>query len=198
MKYLFVVLMSVAVFFATPNSRASDEYSKYLNALGKKGTIYRIINKESGKLIGIKNCSLKNGANVRQWELTGEQCQNWLLFPISNKDYVIINNESKKLLGIEKCSFRNGANIRQWEYTGETCQKWKIKPAVQGYFYLIPRHSNKMAGVKHCSNSNGANIRQWEYTGEECQMWKLQPVGQIDLGAVPFLRRIIIDHYLDF
>ncbi|MCP4459047.1 MAG: hypothetical protein GY816_13645 [Cytophagales bacterium] len=179
-----------------------SDYSKYLEAsicsyldpLGKTGQIYQIVNKESGKLIGVENCTLHNGANIRQWESTGEMCQNWLIFPISAKDFVVVNKESGKLMGVKSCSTRNGANVRQWEYVGEACQEWQFNKVGGGYYHLVPRHSNKMIGVEDSSSRNGANIRQWEYTGEECQNWTLRAVGEIDVPNIEVNERMRDSH----
>ncbi|MCI5127309.1 MAG: hypothetical protein D3907_02155 [Candidatus Electrothrix sp. AUS3] len=118
----FVILsFSMMLFFAfvlngTPNAVAKS---------GSSNGYVRIINKQSRKMLGVKNCSSKNGANVRQWEYTGEECQLWTLQ--KEHEYVrIINKQSGKMLGVEGCSSKNGANVRQWKHTGEECQLWKI------------------------------------------------------------------------
>jgi Ricin-type beta-trefoil lectin domain-like len=46
---------------------------------GVGGGYFRIVNKNSLKVLDVAGCSLSNGANVQQWDWTGGDCQLWQL-----------------------------------------------------------------------------------------------------------------------
>lgn len=148
------------------------------------GTVYRLVARNSGKVLDVSACSMANGANIQQWPWLGGNCQLWKVEATDNGYHRLISQQSGQVLDVNECSSSDGANVQQWPWNGGGCQQWKIEPTDNGYYRLIARHSGKVLDVSGCSTSDGASVHQWTWYGGDCQQWKLEAVAEIQSMAL--------------
>jgi hypothetical protein len=141
-------------------------------------SIYKIVNKNSGKLLDVYGKSTADGANVIQWLDNGQTNQQWKLVDAGNGYYKVQNVNSGKVLDVADMSTANGANVQQWtSWSGGTNQEWQIVDAGSGYYTFINRNSGKALDVYQKSTADGANIQQYTDNGGANQQWQLVDVG---------------------
>jgi hypothetical protein len=136
------------------------------------GGTYKIINRNSGKLLDVDNGSTADGANVLQWSDNGGSNQRWVITNTSN-GYTIKCVKSGKLLDVDNGSTANGANVLQWFDNGGSNQRWNIVDLGNGYYKLLNVNSNKALDVYENQTNDGANVIQWSDNGGYNQQWQL-------------------------
>ncbi len=139
-------------------------------------TYYRLVNRNSGLVIGVSNASTSAGANLVQWSNNGSTDQQWSLVSVGNGYYNFVNHKSGLLIGVSNASTSAGAQLVQWSNNGSTDQQWSLVSAGNGYYNLVNRKSGLVMGVSSASTSAGANIVQWSNTGSADQQWSLVQV----------------------
>ena len=155
------------------------------NTVLRHGATYRIRNHHSNKLIDSESGSA--GANIRQWEDTGEPNQEWLLVE-SDGGYwrmaPMVNYE--KVMNVVNENPNNGGDIRLGDYTSSPAQLWKIDYLNNGYFNILSRISSGQRGadVNSFSVLDGGNIMQWEFWGGNNQLWRFE---QVQTGIDPVI-----------
>ncbi|QBD77267.1 hypothetical protein EPA93_15210 [Ktedonosporobacter rubrisoli] len=85
-----------------------------------------IFNRNSGKVIVVAGGSRDNGANICQWQYSGNDDQKWTLETTDGEYYTIKNRNSGKVIVVAGGSRDNGANICQWQHSGNTDQQWSL------------------------------------------------------------------------
>ncbi|MBE6049815.1 MAG: beta-xylosidase [Clostridium sp.] len=138
----------------------------------QSGAIYKLVNRNSGKLLGVHYNLTQNGANVLQWYENGETSQLWKIID-TGYGYRITNVNANKELDVEKASVQDGANITLWQDNGQTNQRWFIKKTNDGYYVLENINSHKVLDVENASNREGANVIQWYSNNGYNQQWRL-------------------------
>ena len=138
------------------------------------GTRYKIINRNSGKALGVQYDSVDNGANVHQWGQNGYPSQLWIVTDMGN-GYKFTNVNANKCLDVYENSKDNGGNIILWMDTGATNQRWEIQNASDGYVYIKSKLSGLALDVEKKSKDDGANVIQYNSNGGANQQWKLVP-----------------------
>ena len=98
---------------------------------------YKIRTKISGdtSAIEVSNASKEFGANIQQWEINGESCQDWTLEKTKNSGtemdthlyYIFRNVNSKLVMDIINGEMKDNSNVQQWEANGNPCQKWNLE-----------------------------------------------------------------------
>ncbi|MGW2571952.1 RICIN domain-containing protein [Streptomyces sp. NPDC001537] len=83
---------------------------------------FKLVNRNSGKVLDIKDASTADGALVIQWPWTGGTNQQWRLLPDTDGSYRLSNVRSGKVLD----SPGGSANVIQWPTTGGANQDWQI------------------------------------------------------------------------
>lgn len=142
----------------------------------QSGAIYKLINRNSGKALGVGYDSTQNGANVIQWYENGQTSQLWKITYTGN-GYKITNVNANKELDVEKISVDDGANIDLWQDNGQTNQRWNIRKNNDGYYILENINSGKVLDVEKASNEDGANVIQWYLNNGYNQQWRLVRVN---------------------
>jgi hypothetical protein len=83
------------------------------------GHIYKIVNSNSGLVLGITGAATTNGAIALQWSDSGTTDHNWVITAVSNNTYYILKNvNSGRVLGIVNMATTNGALAVQWDDNG--------------------------------------------------------------------------------
>lgn len=133
---------------------------------------FKIMNRQSGKALGINADSTSNGANVIQWSDNGKTSQQWI---ISNEGdgYKIMNVNANKALDVDNSSTKDGGNVLIWTDNGQLNQRWNIIEVGDGYISFENINSGKMLDVDNSSLEDGANVLQWSSNGNYNQQWKL-------------------------
>lgn len=151
----------------------SENWPAYTSTSGVKNGFYKLQNKNSGKFLEVGNALTTAGANVSQWENTGNACQEWMVYDIGTGSYRLQNRNSHKYLEVENASASNGANVQQYSNTANSCQEWNLVDASNGYYTINNKNSGKALDVLNFSKDNGANVIQYDSNGTDNQLWKL-------------------------
>ena len=146
------------------------------NTVLEHGSAYIIRNHHSNKVLDAQSDS--EGANVRQWEDTGEENQEWVLMETAFGYFMLspLNSNDGKVLEVSGDSPSNGANIRIGSNRFADSQKWLISYLDNGYFSIKSTISGEQRGVDVANFGihNGANIMQWDYLSGINQFWRFE------------------------
>ncbi len=155
---------------------SSSSSSSSSGAAIANGT-YVIEARSSGKVLAVENNSTANGANVVQWEYTGQPNQHWQVTSVGDGYYSIRAEHSNAALDIAGPTSADGANIIQNAYMGDQNQRWAFQSAGDNYYGIISQYSGKAVDVEARSQVDGGNILQWTYNAATNQQWSLTPVS---------------------
>ncbi len=155
------------------------------NTVVEHGSTYVIRNFHGNKLM--EAAGDHDGANVRQWEDTGQDNQEWLAIDTGDGYFMLspMSSSDGMVLEVAQASPNNGANIRIAPNVFGEHQKWRIDYRDNGYFVL----KSKVSGEERCADvnafsvANGANIVQWESLDGNNQHWRFERVKTgVDTG----------------
>lgn len=134
---------------------------------------YRLVNVNSGKVLGIYQGTAANGGQAVQWT-SGKASydQNWFVITTADGYHKLVNANSGKNLGIYAGSATGGAQAVQWTDNGSTDQQWMLQESGND-FKIINRKSGLLLGVNGGSADEGASVVQLQDTGADGQLWQL-------------------------
>ena len=150
--------------------------------------LYKIMNKNSGKLLDVQDGSMENAAQIVQWSDNGSLSQQWYIVDVGNGYKRIVNAKSKKTLDVMNDSADNGGILIQYTSTGGYNQQWKFADAGDGYYKIVSRSSGKLVDVYKWSTEDGATIQQWADAEGSNQHWKLIPVENTEPTPTPTVK----------
>jgi hypothetical protein len=131
---------------------------------------YRVVNRNSGKVMDVIGASTVNNAEVKQWTWNGGANQKWA-FQDAGGGYVrIVNQNSGRCLDVASASTADGANIIQFACGSGTNQQWQ-QQAGGGFVQLVARHSGKCLDVVNAGTGDGADIQQFTCGSGTNQQW---------------------------
>lgn len=134
---------------------------------------YKLVNRNSGKVLDVSDSSTADGAAVIQWPWNGGVNQEWNLVPNGDGSYRLVNGRSGKVLESPGGS-AEGASLDQRADTGGGNQWWQLVPSTtSGYFRLVNSSTGWCADVANASTADGAKVIQWPTTGGANQDWQL-------------------------
>ncbi|MGH1552910.1 RICIN domain-containing protein [Streptomyces sp. L7] len=84
-----------------------------------------MLDKNSGRALGILAASTSSGANAVQWVQNGSTDQQWQVVAVGS-NYKLINRNSGLALTVSGASASDGAQVVQQAYTGTTSQLWSL------------------------------------------------------------------------
>jgi len=134
------------------------------------GEIYRIVNRNSGKVMEVVGSSTANSAEVKQNGSNSGANQNWQFQDAGSGYFRIVNQNSGKCLDVSGASTANGANIIQYTCGSGTNQQFSWA-SIGSYFQIVARHSGKCLDVVNSSTSDGADIQQYTCGSGSNQQW---------------------------
>lgn len=140
------------------------------------GAYYKLVNRGSGKVLGVLGGALGDGKAAVQWSDTGSADQAWHVTTLANGNTVFGNRGSGRVLGVYQGSTSQGASVVQWLDTGATDQRWQLV-AAGSYVKIKNANSGQVLGVLGGSATDGAQIVQWADTGSADQQWTLVKVS---------------------
>lgn len=91
------------------------------------GTVYRFVNRKSGKVADVYNFGTANGTNIQQWPWLNNTAQkHWAVTPTGDGCYYLTNRFSGLSLNVDGGSTADGANINQFTYNRAPEKQWQI------------------------------------------------------------------------
>ncbi|HET8841133.1 MAG TPA: RICIN domain-containing protein, partial [Ktedonobacteraceae bacterium] len=171
---MFATLLSLVLFWPSPRASAAatlDTSSKY-----------KIVNQNSGLVLGISNASQTAGTTTLQWTDTGAADHLWHFMPNGGSVYKIENMNSGELLGISGASKSSGAAVLQWGDNGTADHLWQFIDAGSGLFKIVNQNSKLVLGVSNASQSAGAAVIQSTDNGSTDHLWRLVAAGASYVG----------------
>ena len=138
------------------------------------GSHYTIINKGSGKVLGVAGGSLDNWARVVQWRSDGTKNQIWSCVNLDNGHFTIAAYHSGKLLNVAEASLMDGGRVIQWQRANADNERWQFQEVGDGYYNIVVKHSRKVLGVAAGRLEDGAPVVQWRRDGTDNQAWRLE------------------------
>jgi hypothetical protein len=142
------------------------------------GKVYKIFNKQSGKVIDVAGASTGNSANIQQWHDLGITAQQWRVIDVGSGYWKFININSGKVIDVEGASTANGGNISQYADTGAPNQQWSIAEVGNGFWKITNRNSTKVIDVETSGRDDGRNISQFSDSATSNQQWAFVEVPQ--------------------
>ena len=134
---------------------------------------------DDASALEVSNASKEFGANIQQWEINGESCQDWSLEKTKNFGtemdthlyYLFRNVNSSLVMDIVNGEMKDNSNVQQWEANGFDCQKWKLIPSAQekGY-YSVLSVSDKTYALRSDGAENGDNLSIQTYSPDDKNM----------------------------
>lgn len=143
------------------------------------GNIYRIVNKNSGKVF-----VLGNGNNLQQVSLNDQAKDQLFIVSAAEEYYVFTNQQSSNVLS-NLYNPNDGAPIVAEDLSNydNPSQKWKLTK-VDGNWYRIENKStnsgNSCLQVENDARNDGANIVQATWANKDSQLWGAQFVQSAD------------------
>src|SRR5581483_6659388 len=131
---------------------------------------YRIVSRNSNKVIDVSGNSTANGAQLVQSAFNGGNSQQWDIAWQGNGRYRATGVGSAKVIDNGGTS-SIGANLVIQPSSGGTSQLWKVLPDSDGFFNITSVNSGLVADVNGGSAADGANIVQGTYSGSDSQAW---------------------------
>ncbi|MES2730179.1 MAG: carbohydrate-binding protein [Bacteroidota bacterium] len=139
--------------------------------------VYRLVNRQSGKVLDVNGCSLDNGMKVQQWTWLGGNCQRWKITATDNGYYKLTAQHSGQALEIGSALATDGAKANQWPSNDCACQQWKVEATSGGFYKLTARHSTQVLEVGNALMNDGAQVNQYPWNMAACQQWAIEPVA---------------------
>ena len=143
------------------------------------GNIYRIVNKNSGKVF-----VLGNGNNLQQVSLNDQAKDQLFIVSAAEEYYVFTNQQSSNVLS-NLYNPNDGAPIVAEDLSNydNPSQKWKLTK-MDGNWYRIENKStnsgNSCLQVENDARNDGANIVQATWANKDSQLWGAQFVQSAD------------------
>lgn len=136
------------------------------------GVVYKIVNRNSNKLLQVKDSSISDSAKIIQWDFLSHPRQTWYITSLGNGYFNIINSKSGKVLDIISSS--TSAEVVQNAKNGSASQQWLIVDVGFGYYKIINNSNNSSLDLMHASLDNGAEVIPWFFHGGINQQWKIE------------------------
>ncbi|NQX71348.1 RICIN domain-containing protein [Paenibacillus alba] len=144
--------------------------------------VYRIVNKGSGKALGVGS-ALSEGAAVAQRTSLDAADQQWIIDDLGLGNLKLVNKLSGKAINVSGGSTSNGASIIQSADTETSAappgksQQWTISGVGNGYFKIANVNSGKVLENLNGSSSDGNPADQRAYNGNDRQLWQMQKIA---------------------
>jgi hypothetical protein len=134
---------------------------------------YELVNRRSGKVLGVTGASTTDGATVTQQTSTGAASQRWQRVDVGGGYFKLINAGSGKAMDVFGKGLTDGVAVVQWTDNGGANQQWQAVTTDGGYAKLINRRSGKAVDVFAGAVTDGTPIVQWTDNNGTNQQWQL-------------------------
>lgn len=137
------------------------------------GSTYKVLNRNSGLVLGVQNASTAAGAGLLQWNDNGTGDHLWRFERQTSGYWRIRNGNSGLVAGITNQAPDNGTLAVQWTDNGTPDHDWVIVPYPTAGYVFANRATGKRLEIGNASTAIGAAAQQWAYTANSCQAWTL-------------------------
>ena len=149
------------------------------NAFTQPGGYFRLLNANSGKVMGVSNMSWGDSAQVVQFDDSGTADHVWQLLDNGDGNVRIRNADSGLVLGVDGMSTANSANVVQFENTDTLDHVWTLIDNGDGRMRIRNVNSGRVAGVASMSTADSVNVVQYDDNGTADHLWTLIPDGPV-------------------
>ncbi|MFD4206363.1 RICIN domain-containing protein [Micromonospora tulbaghiae] len=143
---------------------------------------YVLVNRNSGKVLDVRDTSTSDGAAIQQWSRNDGEWQQFQFVSSGSGYYRLKARHSGKVVDLWEWNVADGAEYRQWPDLNGTNQQFQVVDSDSGYIRLINRHSGKALEVWERSTADGARISQYADLNGTNQQWQMVRVG---IGGTP-------------
>lgn len=164
LSILLVVAVSLTALplqvFAGDKKTENVRYEIYKN----KGNAFFIKNRKTGKYLDVQGGKAKNGANIHQWEFTGNKNQQWRMIEVDYQLYKIVSElDWNYAIDVAGKSGKDGANVQLYK-SGQTFETANHgdNAVINAYYTIRSTTSEGVKGLTLASDStkNGVNVQQ--------------------------------------
>ena len=152
---------------------------------------FKIMNVNSGLVLGINGGSQTAGTVALQWTDTGAADHLWHFVPAGNSQYWIVNYNSGQVLGISGASLSAGADALQYADNGTTDHLWTLVSAGNSQYKIKNANSGLVLGISGASKSSGAYALQWTDNGTRDHLWTLVSSGAAYVNPGPVSGNVV-------
>uniref|UniRef100_UPI003898EACC RICIN domain-containing protein n=1 Tax=Micromonospora tarensis TaxID=2806100 RepID=UPI003898EACC len=138
---------------------------------------YVLVNRNSGKVLDVRDTSTADGAVIQQWSRNDGQWQQFQFVSSGSGYYRLRARHSGKVVDLWEWNTADGAEFRQWSDLNATNQQFQVLDSDGGYIRLINRHSAKALEVWERSTADGGRVSQYADLNGTNQQWQLVAVG---------------------
>jgi hypothetical protein len=142
---------------------------------------FKILNQNSGLVLGVAGMSTDNSADVVQFADNGTADHLWRLVDAGAGNLKIQNVNSGLLLGVSGMSTADSADIVQYADNGTPDHLWRLLDNGSGWLRISNFNSGLVLGVAGMSTADSAQIVQFADTGTADHNWQLIPDGEVKL-----------------
>ena len=156
---------------------------------------YRLINKNSGKALDIKESRQGNGSPVIQYTYNGTSNQQWSFKPTSGGYFTIVSRLTGEVLDCQGTA--GGSPVVMWANTPATSREWKIECNSDGSYHITNRFSNQALETLGASLDNVALAVVGYYNGTSHENWAIEEVPCAPTGFCVNNGNITVDRWLN-
>ncbi|QHW32944.1 hypothetical protein GZH47_20530 [Paenibacillus rhizovicinus] len=137
---------------------------------------YKIVNRQSGKILGPESGASTDGTQVEQWSDLGSTYQQWQAIDLGGGYFKFKNRANGKIMEIYGASLADGASCAIYSDSGNWNQHWSLTSAGSGYYKLVNRQSGKLLDMSGVSLVDGGDAIQYYDNGGQNQQWSFVQV----------------------
>ncbi|WP_444947693.1 RICIN domain-containing protein [Micromonospora ureilytica] len=138
---------------------------------------YVLVNRNSGKVLDVRDTSTADGAVIQQWSRNDGAWQQFQFVSSGSGYYRLKARHSGKVVDLWEWNTADGAEYRQYADQNGANQQFQVLDSDGGYVRLINRHSAKALEVWERSTVDGGRISQYADLNGTNQQWQLVAVG---------------------
>jgi hypothetical protein len=142
---------------------------------------FRILNQNSGLVLGVASESMTASADVVQFADSGTPDHLWWLVDAGAGQVKIQNANSGMVLGVSGESTANSASVVQFPDTGTPDHLWQFLDNGSGWLRIQNVNSGLVLGVANMSTADSAQVVQFADNGTADHLWQLIPNGPVKL-----------------
>lgn len=141
---------------------------------------FKLVNRNSGKVLAVQNAALGDSAAVVQWDYADATTNDeWRAVDAGAGYWAIVNRYSGRVLDVKGALTDDGTGLIQYTSRGSANQQWQPADTDGGFQRLTSRASGKVADIYERLLDNGAAAIIWPWSGGTNQQWQWVPVANI-------------------
>ncbi|MFI6510369.1 RICIN domain-containing protein [Streptosporangium sp. NPDC050855] len=140
------------------------------------GAYYKLVNRQSGKVLDAFGAGLADGTDLVQWTDNGGHNQHWHVTDVGGGHRTLLNRNSGRAVSIWQASTADAARAALWVQNNAFDQAFTLEP-VGAHYEIRARHSGKLLSVAGGSTADGGQVIQWPDENRPEQQWSLVQVS---------------------